>query len=67
MTFASVVKALKGNPVLILDLIKAVLAVLIIFGLPIPAGLDIALAAVVVAALSIVTRSMVRPVRKTKK
>ena len=53
----------KDNPVVVIDLVKYALAVLVLFGLPVPAGLDVALAGLIVAALSIYTRSKVTPVR----
>lgn len=51
----------RRNPVVVLDVVKAAVAVLLVFGLPIPAGLDVAAAALVVAALTVVTRQAVTP------
>lgn len=54
---------IKNNPVVVLDFVKYALAVLVLFGLPVPPGLDVALAGLVVAGLSLYTRSKVTPVR----
>lgn len=53
---------LKKEPVAVMTTVKALLAVLIVFGVPLPPGLDVALAGVVVAVLTILTRSLVTPV-----
>lgn len=52
----------RREPVVLLDAIKALLALVVVFGLPIPAGLDLALAGALVAVLTIVTRGKVSPV-----
>ncbi|WP_144121119.1 hypothetical protein [Catellatospora sichuanensis] len=57
---------LKDNPVVLMDLVKAVLALVVVFGLPIPPGLDVAVAGAIVAALTVVTRSLVMPVGKAE-
>lgn len=59
----TVVAYLKREPVAVLDVVKALLALLIVFGLPIPPGLDVAVAGVVVALLTVVTRGKVSPVQ----
>ncbi|XVU22542.1 hypothetical protein ACQPZJ_35475 [Actinoplanes sp. CA-054009] len=57
----AILERVKRNPVLVLDVVKAVLALLIVFGVPLPPGLDVALAGVVIAGLSLLTRSAVTP------
>ncbi|MDG4826013.1 hypothetical protein O7635_29540 [Asanoa sp. WMMD1127] len=57
----SYVRFIKDNPVLLLDLLKYVLAALILFGIPVPPGLDVLIAGAVVAVLSFITRSAVTP------
>ncbi|MEV6638093.1 hypothetical protein AB0M54_45960 [Actinoplanes sp. NPDC051470] len=56
-----VVAFLRDNPVVVLDVLKAAVALLLVFGLPIPAGLDVAAAGLVVAVLTVVTRQAVTP------
>lgn len=55
---------IKREPVVLLDAVKAILALVVILGLPVPAGLDVALAGVLVTILTIATRGMVTPVPK---
>lgn len=62
--FKGVVTYVKGNPVLMLDLVKYALAALVLFGLPIPAGLDVILAGAILTALTIVTAGQVTPAAK---
>lgn len=61
MNYQAIVEKLRSNPVLVMDLVKAVIALVVIFGIPIPPGLDIAVAGVLVAVLSVFTRGMVMP------
>ncbi len=56
---AGVLAYAKDNPVLLLDLLKYALACLVLFGLPIPAGL-------VVAVLTLVTAGQVTPAAKAE-
>ncbi|WP_200209104.1 hypothetical protein [Micromonospora coerulea] len=55
---------IKDNPVVLLDLVKYVLAALVLFGLPIPPGIDVVVAGAVLAVLTLVTRAKVVPVAK---
>ncbi|MDM4718448.1 hypothetical protein QTQ03_02135 [Micromonospora sp. WMMA1363] len=55
-------KYVKDNPVVLLDLIKYAVAVLVLFGLPVPPGVDVAVAGVTLGVLTIITRSQVVPV-----
>lgn len=57
---------LKREPVAVMTAVKALLAVLIVFGIPLPPGLDVALAGLVVALLTIFTRSLVSPVEEAE-
>lgn len=52
----------KNNPVVLYDLLKYAVAVLVAFGLPVPPGVDVAVGGVLLAALTIATRSQVVPV-----
>lgn len=52
----------KDNPVVLYDLLKYVVAALVAVGLPVPPGVDVAVGGVVLAALTIITRSQVVPV-----
>lgn len=52
----------KDNPVVLYDLLKYGMAVLVVLGLPVPPGVDVAVGGVVLAALTIITRSQVVPV-----
>lgn len=54
----------KDNPVVLLDVLKYALGALVLFGLPIPPGLDVLVAGLILAGLTIVTRSKVVPVAK---
>lgn len=58
----AIVAYLKREPVVLLDAVKALLAIVVIFGLPVPPGLDVAIAGALVALLTIATRGMVSPV-----
>jgi hypothetical protein len=49
----------RDNPVVALDIAKYTVALLIVFGLPIPPGVDVVLAALVVSVLSAVTHKLV--------
>lgn len=51
----------KGNPVLMLDLVKYVLSALVLFGLPIPDGLDVVVAGAILTILTIATAGQVTP------
>lgn len=55
---------IKANPVLVMDAVKAALAIAVYFGLPVSAGLAAPLAVLVYGALSVATRGMVVPVAK---
>jgi hypothetical protein len=54
----------KDNPVVLLDIVKYLAAALVLFGLPIPPGVDVAVAGLILAVLTVVTRSAVVPVAK---
>lgn len=58
---SAILEYIKREPVVVLDVVKYVLAALVLFGLPIPPGLDALVAGALVAVLSIVTRGMVTP------
>jgi hypothetical protein len=58
---ASVITWIKGNPVIVGDVIKYGLALLVLFGVPVPAGAAAAISALIVALGSLVTRSQVSP------
>lgn len=62
MGFRGVLDYVKGNPVLLLDLLKYLLAALVLFGLPIPPGLDVLLAGAILAGLTLFTAGQVTPV-----
>lgn len=53
---------LKNEPVVILDVVKAAVAVVLLFGLHLPVGFAAAATALVVALLTLVTRAKVVPV-----
>lgn len=57
---------MKDNPVVVLDVVKYVLAGLVLFGVPIPPGLDVLAAGLVLAILTIVTRQLVTPEAKAR-
>jgi hypothetical protein len=52
---------IKRNPVIVLDIVKYLAAGLVLFGIPVPAGLDVVIAGLVLAGLSIATRQLVTP------
>lgn len=56
----------RGNPVVVHDIVKYVVTLAVLFGLPIPPGVDVALAGLIFAGLSIYTRSKVTPVYRGK-
>lgn len=64
---SAVWQRIKREPVLLLDLLKAVLAVLLVFGVPLPPGVDIALAGLTIAVLSLFTRSRVEPSARSRR
>lgn len=55
------VNYIKENPVVLLDVLKYVLAGLVLFGLPIPPGVDALLAGAILAVLTVATRQAVTP------
>lgn len=55
---------LKGEPVVVLDVIKALVALLVLFGLHLPVAFAATATALVLAVLTLVTRSKVVPARK---
>lgn len=57
----SYIEWVKRNPVIVLDIAKYLLAGLVLFGIPVPAGLDAVIAGLVLAGLSIATRQLVTP------
>lgn len=59
--FSKILQAIKANPVVALDVVKYSLALLMLFGVPVPPGVDVALAALVVALGSLLTRALVTP------
>ncbi|MCG5459617.1 hypothetical protein PSH03_005401 [Micromonospora sp. PSH03] len=62
--FRKYAEYLRGNPVVLLDLMKYAAVVAVLFGLPIPPGVDVAVAGAVLAVLTIITRSRVVEVGK---
>lgn len=50
------------EPAVIIGAVQAIIALAVIFGLPLPAGADAAIIAVVVALGALITRSQVTPV-----
>ena len=53
---------LTNEPVLLTNVVRAVLVLAVLFGLPLPLGADVAILAVCEAALTLFTRSRVTPV-----
>ncbi|GAB3847300.1 hypothetical protein GCM10029963_28520 [Micromonospora andamanensis] len=52
------------NPVVLLDIIKYAIAALVLFGVPVPPGVDVAIAGAVLGALTLITRAVVVPLGK---
>lgn len=55
---------LRENPVVLLDLVKYAVVVAALFGLPLPPGIDVAVASAVLAVLTLITRAKVVPLVK---
>ncbi len=56
-----ILERVKRNPVVVLDVVKALVVLATLFGLPLPPGVDVAVAGLAVAVLSLVTRQAVTP------
>lgn len=52
----------RHNPVVVHDVVKYAVTLAVLFGLPVPPGVDVAIAGLFFALLSIYTRSKVSPV-----